>query len=174
MNRLSAPALPVPAFFKDAPVGSVEVYSPTGTRNFADNAKRVQDADAEIGVATRLLMSEVPDEDRAKYNLPMPWGVYDTLGKTNPAAGQITAADIPGAGYHWYKLSDVKLTGNDYIYFFWSWNIQLDIPDGFDSTKPDQKFDVWAEIKFEGPSFPHANAGEADAISVSRIALVKK
>jgi hypothetical protein len=172
VNRLNAPALPVPARFKDAPAGSVEVYSPVGTRNFADRAKVVKDADAEIGVATRLLMSDVPETERAKYKLPMPWGVYDTKDKTYPATGEIKAADIPGAGYHWYKLSDAKLTGYDYIYFFWSWNIQLDIPDGFDSTNPDQKYDVWAELKFEGPMFNQP--GDKDAISVSRIVLVRK
>ncbi len=174
VNRLNAPALSIPAKFKDAPQGSVEVYSPAGTRNYADRAKVVKDADSEIGIGTRLLMSDVPENERSKYNLPMPWGVYDTHGKTYPAASEIKATDIPAAGYHWYKVSDAKLTGYDYIYFFWSWNIQLDIPDLFDSTNPDQKFDVWAEIKFEGPSFPHAKAGDQDAISVGRIVLIKK
>jgi hypothetical protein len=174
VERLNVPAPAVPAQFKDAPAGSVEVYSPALTRNHANQAKMVKDADAEIGIATRLLMSDVPETERARYSLPMPWGVYDTVGKTYPATGEIKAADIPGPGYHWYKLGEVRLTGTDYVYFFWSWVIQLDIPDLFDTANPEQKFDVWAEIKFEGPSYPHAKADEPDAISVSRIVLVKK
>ncbi len=173
VENLNAPALQVPARFKDAPAGNVEVYSPTKTRNYADQAKVVKDADSEIGIATRLLISDVPEKERAKYNLPMPWGVYDTVNKTSPATGEITAADIPAAGYHWYKLGDVKLTGNDYMHFFWSWSIQLDIPDLFDSTIPNQKYEVWAEMKFEGPSFPHAKAGEPDAISIARVVAIR-
>ena len=172
--RLNAPVLTVPARFKDAPAGSVEVYSPGQTRNYANQAKLVKDTDSEIGIATRLLMSDVTADERPKYKMPMPFGVYDTVGKTYPAQGEIKAEDVPGAGYHWYKLGDAKLTGNDYLYFFWSWNIQLDIPDLYDSTKPNQLFDVWAEIKFSGPSYPYDKADEPDAISVARIVTIKK
>ena len=43
----------------------------------------------------------------------------------------------------------------------------------FDPAKPDQKFEFWARIKFEGLRFPHAKAGDKDAICVERIVLVK-
>lgn len=140
-------------------------------RNYQNQAKIVKDVDSEIGSATRLLMSDVPEKDRAKYSLPMPWGVYDTVGVTYPATGSIQATDIPAAGYHWYKLSDAKLTGTDYIYFFWSSVIQLDIPDLFVSANRDRKFEVWAEIKFEGGMFPHGKTDEADAFSIARVVL---
>lgn len=60
-----------------------------------------------------------------------------------------------------------------YVYFFWSWIIQLDVDNVFDPAKPDQRFEFWARIKFEGPQFPHARPGEKDAICVERIVLVK-
>lgn len=175
VDRLtSARTLPVPARFKNSPATDIEIYGPGSARNFANQAKTVQDADAEIKVATRLLLSDVPADKTARYNLPMPWGVYDTVGKKSILTNEITAAAIPAAGYNWYKLGQTKLTGNDYVYFFWSWVIQLDVADMFDSAKPDQQYEVWAEIKFEGPSFPHAKAGDKDAISVQRVVLVRK
>ncbi|MBI2298512.1 MAG: DUF4838 domain-containing protein [Armatimonadetes bacterium] len=51
--------------------------------------------------------------------------------------------------------------------------IQLDIDNAFDPAKPDQKLEFWARIKFEGPRFPHAKAGDKDAICVERVVLVK-
>jgi hypothetical protein len=170
----SVRTLPPPARFKDIPATSVETYGPGSTRNYANQAKVVKDAEAEIGVATRLLMSDVPAAERAKYNLPMPWGIYDTVGKKHGISKSITAADIPAAGYHWYKLGETKLTGNDYIFFFWSWVIQLDVADMFDGAHPNQQYEIWAEIKFEGPMFPHAKEGDKDAISVERVVLVRK
>jgi hypothetical protein len=110
----------------------------------------------------------------AKYKLPMQWGVYDTAGKKDTLSGLIASGDIPGPGYHWYKLGDVTLTGHDYIYFFWSWIIQNDLDGAFDARNPNAKYEVWADLKFEGPAFPFAKAGDKNAISVERIVLVKK
>jgi hypothetical protein len=39
--------------------------------------------------------------------------------------------------------------------------------------RPDQKFVVWARIKFEGRRFPHAKPGDKDAIYLERLVLVK-
>ena len=47
-----------------------------------------------------------------------------------------------------------------YAYFFWSWIIQVEVDNVFDPVRPEQKFDVWARIKFAGPRFPHARSGD--------------
>jgi hypothetical protein len=49
----------------------------------------------------------------------------------------------------------------------------VDVENVFDPARPDQKFEVWARIKFEGPRFPHAKSGDKDAIYVERVVLVK-
>jgi len=59
-----------------------------------------------------------------------------------------------------------------YAYFFWSWIIQVDVENVFDPARPDQKYEVWARIKFEGPRFPHAKPGDKNAIYVERLVLV--
>jgi hypothetical protein len=60
-----------------------------------------------------------------------------------------------------------------YVYFFWSWIIQVEVDNVFEPATPSQKFEVWARIKFEGPRFPYAKSGDPDAISVERVVLVK-
>ena len=104
----------------------------------------------------------------------MPWGVYDTVGKNHVLTKTISAADVPGPGYHWYRLGEVPLTGTDYVFFFWSWNIQADVVDAFDSKNPKQLFEVWANLKFEGPMYPHGKPEDKNAISLERVVLVKK
>jgi hypothetical protein len=39
--------------------------------------------------------------------------------------------------------------------------------------RPDQKFEIWARVKFEGPGFPYGKAGETNAISVERVVLAR-
>jgi hypothetical protein len=163
--------LPPPAKFKNLTSSQLTTYSAGDTRNWKNEAKVVPDKDAESGYATRY---EIPDSELAKYKLPMSWGVYDTVGKKGVLSGKIKATDIPGPGYHWYKLGDATLTGHDYIYFTWSWLIQNDIVNAFDAKTPNAKYEIWADLKFEGPAFPFAKAGDKNAISVERIAVVKK
>jgi hypothetical protein len=165
---------PIPARFANLPPQKVDVYGPGAMRNYHNAARIVEDADAELGKATRLQMENTPEGERAKYNLPMTWGVYDNTGEKVLVQNLIQRADIPGAGYHWYKLGETKLTGNDTMYFFWSWWIQLDVGDAFIEDKPQQVFEVWANMKFEGPMFPHAKDGDKDAISVERVVFVQK
>ena len=61
-----------------------------------------------------------------------------------------------------------------YVYFFWSWVIQVDVDCAHDPAHPEQRFDVWARIKFEGPGFPHGGADTPNAISIERVVLVKE
>jgi hypothetical protein len=66
-----------------------------------------------------------------------------------------------------------KIRPTYYLYFFWSWIIQLDIDSVIDPENPDQEYDIWARIKFEGPAFPHGKEGDKNAVSVERVVLVK-
>ncbi len=165
------PVTATPAKFKDVPADHLFTYNVGDMRNGWNSAKIVPDKDAESGYASRY---EIPDSQLDKYKLPMPWGVYDTVVKKSTLTGVIKAGDIPSAGYHWYKLGDVTLTDHDYVYFFWSWIIQNDIVDAYDAKTPDAKYEVWADLKFEGPAFPFGKTDDKNAISVERIAVIKR
>lgn len=166
-------SVPLPEKFRDLPKGTVFDYTADMTRNWADVVQVVKDPEAESGFTDKLDLSS-PDTPQAdKYVLPMPWGLYGAQQKKFVGGQAIKAEDITGPGYHWYKMGSFPIEPSYYAYFFWSWIIQADIDNAYDPAKPDQKFDVWARIKFEGPRFPFAKEGDKDAIYVERLVLVK-
>ena len=115
-----------------------------------------------------------PKEDGGRsYKLPMPWGLYNAAAKDFTRKGAIKPADVPGPGYHWYRMGTFRVRPTDYLYFFWSWIIQVDIDSVVDPAHPAQRFDVWARVKFEGPAFPHGRPGAKNAITIERVVLVK-
>jgi len=163
--------LATPAKFQNVPESQLFGYSALDTRNYQDLAKVITDKEAKSGYATRYL---IPNDELPKYELPMPWGIYDTIGKKIIATAGIKASDVPGPGYHWYKMGETVLNGHDYLYFFRSSMVQIDLNDAYDANNPLAKFEVWANIKFEGPAFPHGQSTDKNAISVERVVLVKK
>lgn len=166
-------SVPLPEKFRDLPRGSVLDYLATMTRNYNDEVKVVKDPEAESGVTNKLDLTADYVGSPEKYVVPMPWGLYGTADKKFVNGNAIQADDIPGPGYHWYKMGSFPIDPGMYAYFFWSWIIQADVDNAYDAAKPDQKFDVWARIKFEGPRFPYAKAGDKDAIYIERLDLVK-
>lgn len=165
--------VPLPEKFRSLPPGTVFDYTAETTRNWMDIVKIVPDAEAESGFANKLDLASADTPEREKYVLPMPWGLYSVLQKQLIGTNAIKAEDIPGPGYHWYKLGTYALQPSIYVYFFWSWIIQVDVENAYDPAHPEQKFDIWARIKFTGPRFPHPRPGEQDAIYVERVVLVK-
>jgi hypothetical protein len=163
----------LPEKFQDLPRGAFHDFTAIWTRNHLDWAKLIEDPEAESGIANRLLLADVPAASRARYALPMAWGLYGTMDKQYIPGTPIKAEDVPGAGYHWYKMGTYKVPQAYYAYFFWSWCIQVDVDRVYDPAQPDQKFDFWARIKFEGPMFPHGKATDKDAIYVERLVLAK-
>jgi hypothetical protein len=163
----------LPEKFRDRPRGTIYDYTALMTRNHANVVKVVKDPEAESGITNRLELTAADVTNPEKYVLPMPWGLYGTVDKRFINGTPIKAEDIPGPGYHWYKMGTFPVAPAYYMYFFWSWIIQLDIDNAFDATKPNQKFEFWARIKFEGPRFPHAQPGAKDAICVERVILAK-
>jgi len=160
----------IPEKFRALPPGRVFDFTAQASRNWNDEVKRVRDAEAESGVANRLALSST---DMERYALPMPWGLYDAVSKRGVGAVSIKPEDVPGPGYHWYKLGTFPVGPSCYVYFFWSWIIQVDVGSAADPEQADQTFEIWARIKFEGPGFPHGKAEAGNAIWVERVVLVK-
>jgi len=133
----------------------------------------VKDPEAEAGIADKLDLAADNLDQPEKYIVPMPWGLYGTVEKKHAGGSAIEAGDIPGPGYHWYMMGSFSVAPGYYVYFFWSWIIQVEVDNAFDPAKPDQKFEVWARVKFTGPRFPHAKPGDKDAIYVERLVLVR-
>ncbi len=141
----------LPEKFRDLPRGTVCDYTAIMTRNWNNIVKVVKDPEAESGITNRLDLTAENVTNSEKYVLPMPWGLYGTLNKKSVGGAPIKAEDIAAPGYHWYRMGTFPVEPGYYLYFFWSWIIQLDVDNAFDPAKPDQKFEFWARIKFEGP-----------------------
>ncbi len=170
------PYLPLPEKFRHLPKADVFDFPADLSRNWKDIVKTLPDDEAESGITNRLEFPTTIDTDKhplERYKLPMPWGLYDTKDRKGIASTTIKPEDVPGPGYHWYKMGTHKIGGAYYLYFFWSWIIQVDLGSVVDPENPEQRFEVWARIKFEGPFFPHGQEGDKNAISVERIVLVK-
>lgn len=129
------------------------------------------DPSAPSRYVSRLPISDALAE---KFKLPTAWGVYSGRDKKTLLQSSFTPEAVPGPGYHWYKLGEVAPTPNSYVFFTWSWRIQVYISDAASAKTPDQKYEVWANVKFEGPLFPHGKEGEENAVSVERVILVKR
>jgi Domain of unknown function (DUF4838)/Glycosyl hydrolase family 67 N-terminus len=164
----------LPQQFKDVSPDTLFDYTAPMSRNADGTVKVVKDPEAETGVADRLDLTASYVDNRARYALPMPWGLYGPAQKRFAGSSTIKPADIPRAGYHWYKMGTFSLEPSYYVYFFWSWIIQFDVDNALDPASPDAPCEIWARIKFTGPSFPHARAGETDAIYVERLVLIKR
>jgi hypothetical protein len=164
----------LPAQFRDRPKGWVIDYTAVMTRNWNNVVKVVRDPEAETGITNRLDLT-APDVERPeRYQMPMPWGLYVAADQKTLPAAPIRAEDVPGPGYHWYKLGAYPVASSAYVWFFWSWVIQLDIGNAQDLSAPDRQYEVWARVKFEGPRFPHGKPGDKDAICVERVVLVRQ
>ncbi|MCC7493564.1 MAG: DUF4838 domain-containing protein [Fimbriimonadaceae bacterium] len=164
---------PLPARFAGLPRERLIDLTPDSFRLWANQAKVVADPLAELGVTARLLMSDTTaDQRREEYRVNaergLPWGFYDTASKQTVAATTVPATEFTGPGYHWLKLAPVELTATCYIYFFWSWVIQADV------DAPPGRYEAWAQVRLTGPWFPHPQPGDADAISVARVILVRQ
>ncbi len=160
----------VPDQFRHLPPKDVSDFTAEQSSNYQDQAKRVPDPDAASGITNRL---ELSDEDLEKYRLPMGWGSYAPTSRQHLVSATIRPEDVPGPGYHWYKLPPAAVPPSTYVYFFWSWIIQFPIDTVGDGAPPDEKFEIWASIKFEGPGFPHGRPDQQNAICVERVIVVR-
>lgn len=160
----------IPEQFAEIPSESISDFTADLSRNWNNIVKRVVDADADTKITNRL---ELSDEDIKKYALPMPWGLYDAAKAQGITSGALRAEDVPGPGYHWYRLGASTIGPSYYLYFFWSWILQIDVESAIGADHPDQTFDIWARIKFEGPGFPHGKPEDKNAICIERVILVK-
>jgi len=163
----------LPEKFRGRPAGSVIDFTADMTRNWQDIVEVVKDPSAESGMANRLLFPNKEDDKHplAKYKLPMPWGLYVPATKKFMVSATIKPEDVPGPGYHWYRFGTHALPPSTYLYFFWSWIIQLDLDSALAPDAVNEQYTIWASVKFTGPEFPHGKADEANAIWVERVIL---
>ena len=137
--------------------------------NYKDSAKRIVDADSELGEVLRLDVDEMEtgDKNDKYYGLPLDYGIWDGAKQRGVAQNYIRT--VPDKGWNWYKLLTVKnLPEGGCLYLTGSWCIQFNI--GNPTPGLDQAYDVWARLKFSGPKYFPGDTGR-NSIFFERVVL---
>lgn len=109
----------------------------------------VEDKEAADGTAVRVERTEAIPFDV----LPFSMGVYDHLGLAG-GGRRINPSDIPGPGYHLYRMGQQKLSASAYIWLTNSWQIQIPTLCFADPKRPEEAWDIYASIRLENPAAP--------------------
>ena len=172
-EMINAPALPViesPARFKaykDKGMFDMTAYD---LKILFDVAKVVNDSQAESGITCR---AEFSHKQMEKYKLPIDFGVYDWMNMKVVHSGKISASDIKGKGYNWYKLGRVEVTPVIGIYLFWSWYVQAPLGLAYNENRGLCPYDIFASIKFEGSAYLGNKASSnKNAVCIERIIAI--
>jgi hypothetical protein len=161
----------LPAQFANLPADTIFDCSPKYFR--LSGVSLVKDPEAAYGSAAKLEVAGNPDASRyiITKTQGMPMGHYNVKDKLHGMITTVTYDQVK-PGYNFYKLGPTKFKPSEYFYLFWSWVIQADL-DSAMNDNPDQLYEVYASVKFEGPSFPTGDPSKTDAILVDRIIVVQ-
>lgn len=158
----------LPDQFKNIPPANIYTYGFADAKVYGDT---FIDPTSPSGVVRRIV---VLDNQIEKYKTPTTWGVYADNETTTLVNGNIKDEEVTRPGYNWYKLGKVKPTASSYVFFTWSWHLQFVIGDTVDKRTPDGEVELWANIKFDGPLYPHGKADEKNTVSVDRVVAIRR
>jgi hypothetical protein len=164
---------PLPEQFKDYHKEDV-IDLPAASNAFQNNealhSLLIDDPEAPTGKTEIFNYDERPDKDA--YAMPMAWGFYDLTTRKEIKLPPLQLADIKGPGYHWYKMGTMENLDTFLAYFTWSWHLRS--PDNNDviaRSGKNGRYDVWVNMKFEGPMHGFNVPGQKNALYVERIIL---
>ncbi|MDO9542296.1 MAG: DUF4838 domain-containing protein [Kiritimatiellia bacterium] len=153
--------------YTDYPADRFVIYNNENTRVLDD------DKESETGIINR---TELSGKDLEKFkDYVLKWDRHDY---TKPAKGDeptiryLKQGDIPGEGYHWYKLGTYQLTENNFLWIY-DVDLEINLRGARDPLDTAAEYDLWARIKFEGPAFPHGKKEQKNAVCIERITAVK-
>ncbi len=125
----------------------------------------VSDADAEAGCAVK-----VPRDNE----LPLAGAMYVPLTEQTSGGRSIAAAEVPGPGYHWYKVADIRPQPSAYVYFTRDWTVQFPLNAVVADAVGDDVCELWVSVKFTGPAYPFGKPDDGNAVWIERIVLKKR
>jgi len=148
------PGKPLPSQFAGIPEERIKRCVPAG--------KRIKDADAAFGL-TAVSRSETPFQ----------FGFYDRSGKKFVMKRVLQAAEIQPDAYELYKLGRVELTQDCIVWFAASgWAVTANLANFYEPGTAD-KWDVYASMKFEGPTYSKDPGVKEDRVLCDQVVLIK-
>lgn len=132
-------------------------------------AARVSDPEATCGVACRLgPRAGAPDF----HDRPLAMGLYDAAGRKFGPALTLKPEDVPQDGkYHLYKLGSFAVGERTYVWFHWSWLLQVYLTRAY-QPPAERTLEVYASVKVTGPAYVKGSTAE-NAVWVDRVLLAE-
>ncbi|MCU0242774.1 MAG: DUF4838 domain-containing protein, partial [Vicinamibacteria bacterium] len=163
--------VPIPARFQDHRGRDVFDHLADQARCDPRQAALVPAPTTESGHAVRF---EWKDESAAKRSLPWTLGVFDRYNSRAITTACLTRDQIPGPGFHWYRLGATTLTESAFLYFFADGLITMPLDDVYQDEAAQDIYDIWAHIQFEGPAFLPLSSAQTNAVSIERVVLLRR
>jgi hypothetical protein len=151
---------PLPPELADAdPEGIIQI-GPMVVQRKRD-ADVLPDPDAAMGIAaTHPITSDYP------FTI----GVYAWDDRKILTQLKLTPDDVPTPGYNLYRIGETSFTPASSMWITRSWRLRYPLETVFDPDNPDQEYEVYASLRFSGPSFDAP--GDEDRVHVDRVILV--
>ncbi len=128
-----------------------------------DNITLVKDAESPVGETLRFDVAKSNNND-----MSFEVGIRD-LGTPRMLFTKTFTKIIDGSGYHWYKIPANEMPFDGYVFFKYTWTIQVPIPCSALWGKP---FEVWISAKHVGELF-HNGQGKPEYIYVDRVVFIE-
>ncbi|MBU0606549.1 MAG: DUF4838 domain-containing protein [Armatimonadetes bacterium] len=169
------PLKPLPPPLDQVPAARVRQFTPETAALHGKTPALVEDPLAAAGIAVTMTPT-LQAPAYAPKDLPagaLNMGYYDEVKRRQQHAYAGKDAPLTSGEYHLYPIGRTALSPQCYVWFDWSWNIQLrDITSLYDPAAPDQQWDIYASIRFEGPAYDPASQAEQSRFYVDRLVFV--
>ena len=157
----------LPAQFAKYPENNIRRIMPQTGR--AWTLKHVDDASFGRAITTTRSL---------KLEVPFTCGVYDKNGRKHLILHSIKQQDMVIDKFHYYKIGETVAPGTTACVFWttrgWNANLELNSIGRFGIDHADQKFEIWAQIKFEGKGYSPKSKSSVDNAWIGEVVIVKK
>ena len=102
--------------------------------------------------------------------LPFTFGYYDAITRRQVHV-RVQRHQIVSPAYRLYKVA--RTTLNERCRVWITWWIGFPLGPFFDVDRPGRQWDIYASLRFEGPTYPHGQKGNVDRVYVDRVVLVQ-
>ncbi len=134
----------------------------------------VTDNTAPDGKAHSLAAKWTPEENKGRHDKGVVFGMYEQTNAHYVSSCSVAKEDLPqDEKYHWYYVGNTALYPRLVIYIHWTWELGVQPSKYYDANNPDQSYDIYILLKFQGPAYVKGSTAIND-VRLARMAFVKK
>ncbi|MCC6579492.1 MAG: DUF4838 domain-containing protein [Phycisphaeraceae bacterium] len=160
---LMAKPKPLPAELAGIPEDRIRQVLPD-TAGFCVDAKVTTDPLAAASICVTR-----PTEGE----LPFLFGYFDSTRHAFVINSKIEKQDIVSGEYRLYKLGRTTLNERCMVWVSTSWYINFSLNQYYNSLQPDQAWDIYVSLRFDGPAYGGNDSAAVNRVSADRVILVK-